>query len=1116
MTQQVTQVGLNATANAKVSGFKIAITKFAVTEAPSVTPLISDVGLAGIPVYSGDIAVIDVLTGAAAVEFTCEVPLNVPATGTWKLGEIGLYLESGELFSHGPMEPIYTKDNSFGIRFIVIVALADLGDVINVSLTNTNSIPAVAYVRSLPKPAESFENAIAVLDQWQNTDVTDSPSIAIKYGPGGTRWGYMGFDRAYEGFPDLVIDANTFKADPIAHGFLCEIGETVIVQEVIMGNSGHSHKYLYEGSGIFSLVDSTEDTSGIAANSTIGIWRRIIPMIASGVKLSIKRHSLTTNAAGFYPLDYAPQRDEYVMIWVDGLYQEADLINGNQIYLAGPAAGLPLEIAVLVTSKLESGDDPDYLQIDQQDFDNVAETALHLSYAPESRDWVMLFRNGRQMLPTEWDLFGQDVTLLSAADADMHNYQVVVLRRITAAGGYSFGMVHHNTTADGKRTAFPMAGLSATSGYVMFGSGLLQQKEYWTVDYANSELDTAGAVFPASIPLNLVQFQGRNTGYFFATETEVGNLFEQARFGDHNLLLTRHNGKEVSLPLPSNVVVVPVGEAYGPSKFPEGLTGLDAYNSTDMPVLSGSHAYYAGLTEIYNARGMQMAVCWDRELDVPKSFQVRVKDDTQQAFGQWRRVAWYDELVAAQIPLTVTDSNPSITTNEAGGGQTVVSQITSGVPPYALSVPGSLPQGLTSVTLVGTNIFAVYRGAGAPLSTNIVPYIVTDSDGARSVSKTFSFVVAPMTDFTLATDKTEVQTNTVRSGSDQIAHVSSGTGPYVLTSAPTIPGLTLAVDAAGLVTATYDGSVTGVSSSTVAYTLTDPYGRTAQGSLTYTVSTAVLPAATMYSTPGTYSYTVPDGVFRVQLLGEGGGGSGGTGAWQYWIKTGTNSVFYGSVCAGGGGGGGAGTEVITTIDVVPGDVLAVVVGAGGARNVSTYSVNTINAPTQAGQSAIAIFADGNDGSPSYVSKAGNNVVYCPAGSRGKGGQVALVSVTDNTGPYGQPNSSHPYVWMRDGALGGIGGAGGSLNGATGGSTTDATNYGGKGGKGGDSVVAQGGAGGQGGVAGGSGSPTGVDGSNAVGLAAGGGGGGGDGSGASYYHSYGGAGGSGWITVHPTN
>ena len=71
-----------------------------------------------------------------------------------------------------------------------------------------------------------------------------------------------------------------------------------------------------------------------------------------------------------------------------------------------------------------------------------------------------------------------------------------------------------------------------------------------------------------------------------------------------------------------------------------------------------------------------------------------------------------------------------------------------------------------------------------------------------------------------------------------------------------------------------------------------------------------------FTTPGTYRFTVPPGVTSLNVdLVAGGGGGGGA------MEVGNGD--------GGGGGGSGGYLSGSTLNVVPGEILTIVVGAGG-------------------------------------------------------------------------------------------------------------------------------------------------------------------------------------------
>lgn len=75
-----------------------------------------------------------------------------------------------------------------------------------------------------------------------------------------------------------------------------------------------------------------------------------------------------------------------------------------------------------------------------------------------------------------------------------------------------------------------------------------------------------------------------------------------------------------------------------------------------------------------------------------------------------------------------------------------------------------------------------------------------------------------------------------------------------------------------------------------------------------------------FTTPGTYSLTVPEGVYTMSAVAVGGGG-GGAGAYDY-----DGTV----VDAMGDGGGGGALSYIINRSVTPGESLTVTVGSGGA------------------------------------------------------------------------------------------------------------------------------------------------------------------------------------------
>lgn len=137
-----------------------------------------------------------------------------------------------------------------------------------------------------------------------------------------------------------------------------------------------------------------------------------------------------------------------------------------------------------------------------------------------------------------------------------------------------------------------------------------------------------------------------------------------------------------------------------------------------------------------------------------------------------------------------------------------------------------------------------------------------------------------------------------------------------------------------------------------------------------TPSTTTTKQCRLYSRPGTYTLTVPDGVTSIEVSGVGGGGGGGYGRDQ---KQGA-----------GGGGGGVSSQILT---VTPGEVLTVVVGAGGRGATSEIKAE--------------------DGQPSYIL---NKNILAKGGlggssiSKGSGGETSGGGGKGEDGRYDENDS----------------------------------------------------------------------------------------------------------------
>ena len=196
------------------------------------------------------------------------------------------------------------------------------------------------------------------------------------------------------------------------------------------------------------------------------------------------------------------------------------------------------------------------------------------------------------------------------------------------------------------------------------------------------------------------------------------------------------------------------------------------------------------------------------------------------------------------------------------------------------------------------------------------------------------------------------------------------------------------------------------------------------GPIVYTSSTISIqppiPGQQAFTTPGTFSWTAPDGVTLVSVVCVGGGGGGSS-----------------SNGGGGAGGGGGGLGWKNNISVIPGQTYTVVVGSGGIRNADTVTV-----------------VGGNGGDSFFISTG------TVAGFGGAGASSATVGGSggsffgDGGGNGGSSTTSSTSSASAGGGAGGYSGNGGSATpGTSGTSGSGSGGGGGAGGNGGSSDAA---------------------------------------------------------------
>lgn len=190
-----------------------------------------------------------------------------------------------------------------------------------------------------------------------------------------------------------------------------------------------------------------------------------------------------------------------------------------------------------------------------------------------------------------------------------------------------------------------------------------------------------------------------------------------------------------------------------------------------------------------------------------------------------------------------------------------------------------------------------------------------------------------------------------------------------------------------------------------------------------------------WTTPGTYTFTVPWGVTNISAVILGGGGGGGGGA-----------------NGGSGGGGGAGYLIQQNITVVPTSTLVIVVGNGGAGGTGgggTEGITPTNGYNGDASKIGDIIANGGSGGG-----AAKTSIFGGSGTGGTGGANGGTGNYNNGGNggtvsneyYGAAGTGGTSTTAGGNGGTGAGGGGGGISGGTGGSR------GGNGGAGGAGFV----------------------------------------------------------------
>lgn len=266
--------GESAINNASAGGLLIKPVSFRMGDSDLYPATTSHTNIVGNFVTGGDIHHVEVLSAKVA-RFLLSVDtrsLTAPTT----VKEVVVFFEGNVAFARCVFAKPYIlmPDEPLRLSVVLGTARADLST-INVTIGEYDSIPSTPFIYQLPTPGGSEFNAVSVLNGKRNSDGTNSPVIATRYGAGAFQWAFNDHDRVFNGVP-LSATATSFKIPD--QNFAAN--EQVIVHVVSGSGEGKSRRYRFNaGAGEFRDVDNQPISN--LQSSTIAVWRLMNNVAAS-------------------------------------------------------------------------------------------------------------------------------------------------------------------------------------------------------------------------------------------------------------------------------------------------------------------------------------------------------------------------------------------------------------------------------------------------------------------------------------------------------------------------------------------------------------------------------------------------------------------------------------------------------------------------------------------------------------------------------------------------------------------------------------------------------------------------------------------------------------------
>jgi hypothetical protein len=194
---KITQVGLDAASIATPTGPFIEIASYKIGSGYNYTPVVGDTDIHGALLHSG-IPSSYSINSSGFIDIVMVMDIDV---GPFQFGEIGLYLQSGELFALAAFETLQQKlvagENQVGSRWKIhgLIKLAESAAIIDVTVENINQLLEIDSYPNVARPLDQLTDANAII--VHDNDDFGAPSFAVR--KSDSEWGWERYMRIVSG-----------------------------------------------------------------------------------------------------------------------------------------------------------------------------------------------------------------------------------------------------------------------------------------------------------------------------------------------------------------------------------------------------------------------------------------------------------------------------------------------------------------------------------------------------------------------------------------------------------------------------------------------------------------------------------------------------------------------------------------------------------------------------------------------------------------------------------------------------------------------------------------------------------------------------------------------------